>query len=312
MSIPEKDQKILWGKAAGRCSMPDCRNKVVLDASDEVQSKNILVGQNCHIVAEKENGPRGKSILTSEERNRYPNLILLCATHHIAIDQDPAVWPIERLHQVKADHEIWVENQLTDVPTDIGTQLYSDLVNTATDALMLVHWDWVSDHAVRLLLSEVFVDGVNIFWNKVKRTVWVGKSPELEAAISNMSERVGDYVNHFLSNAQLRENDDKPGEGFFVEDKSWKNQWRHDYDVYAQRAMKWQKQSTELLFNLALALNEYAEAVRKNLNPHYLVLEGSFVVTDSFGVLSEMRPAIYTPKQYIDVDFKSEALKKQG
>jgi hypothetical protein len=43
MSIPEKDLKILWGKAAGRCSMPDCREILVHEASEQVPSKNILI-----------------------------------------------------------------------------------------------------------------------------------------------------------------------------------------------------------------------------------------------------------------------------
>lgn len=180
MSIPEKDLKILWGKAAGRCSMPDCRKMLVHEASEQIPSKNILIGVNCHIVGEKEDGPRGKSILTPEERNRYPNLILLCGNHHTIIDQDPDNWPIEKLHQIKADHEIWVETQLTNITEDLATELYSDLVNTATESLLFNHWDWVSENAVRLLLSEEFVEGVDLFWHKVQRAIWPGKYPELE------------------------------------------------------------------------------------------------------------------------------------
>ena len=89
MAIQPKDQKILWAKSAGRCSMPECREKLVLEASEKVPSKNLLIGENCHIVAKSEDGPRGNSILTKEERNRYPNLILLCSNHHIVIDIDP-------------------------------------------------------------------------------------------------------------------------------------------------------------------------------------------------------------------------------
>ena len=172
MSIHDKDLKILWGKAAGRCSL--CKEKLVQEASKKVSSKKVLIGINCHIVAEEEGGPRGKSILTPEERNRYPNLILLCANHHIEIDQDPVKWPIEKLHQIKSDHEIWVDTQLTDVTADLATELYSDLVNRATDSLMLPYWDWVSDHAFRLLLSEQFVDGARGFWSKVQKTLWPG------------------------------------------------------------------------------------------------------------------------------------------
>ena len=83
MTINSKDIKILWAKAAGRCSMPDCRKILVTEASDDVPSKNTLIGENCHIIGEKDNSPRGESILSIEDRNRYPNLILLCRNHHL-------------------------------------------------------------------------------------------------------------------------------------------------------------------------------------------------------------------------------------
>lgn len=301
MSIPEKDLKILWGKAAGRCSMLKCRKVLVYEASEEVPSKNILLGQNCHIVAEKENGPRGKSVLTLAERNRYPNLILLCVNHHTQIDQDTTAWPVEKLHQIKSDHEIWVETQLTANSEDIATELYSDLVNTITEALLIPYWDWVSDHAVRLLLSEEFVYGVKFFWEKSQKTIWPQKYTDLETAIKNLCERAGKYIDHFLANAKLRHNEKEPGKGFFVEDKWWKIEWRNDYDIYAEKSNKWQKQTTSLLFNVVLALNEYADSVRKFLNPKYLIFQGKFVVNDSMGVLSEMRPSIFTPIEYIDI-----------
>lgn len=302
MSIPEKDLKILWGKAAGRCSMPDCRSVLVHEASKEVPSKNILLGENCHIVAENRNGPRGESILTLAERNRYPNIILLCANHHTQIDQDPTAWPLEKLHQIKSDHEIWVETQLTANSEDIATELYSEFVNTITEALLLPCWDWVSDHAVRLLLSEEFVYGVQVVWEKSLKTIWPQKYPDLENAIKNLCERTGKYIDHFLKNARLRDNKKEPGKGFYVEDKWWKTKWRDDYDIYAEKSDKWQKQTTSLLFNVVVALNEYADSVRKRLNPKYLIFQGKFVVNDSMGVMNEMRPLIFIPSAYIDID----------
>jgi len=134
-SIPEKDLKILWSKAGGRCSI--CKKKVVRETLEQILSERMPLGENCHIVADKKSGPRGESILTSQERNRYPNLILLCSDHHMVIDQDSINWSVEKLHQMKADHEIWVETQLTDITLDLATEIYSDLVNTATDALRL-------------------------------------------------------------------------------------------------------------------------------------------------------------------------------
>ncbi len=40
-----------------------------------------------------------------EERNRYENLILLCEEHHKVIDNQIATYPVQRLLQMKYDHE---------------------------------------------------------------------------------------------------------------------------------------------------------------------------------------------------------------
>jgi hypothetical protein len=290
-SILPKDLKILWGKAAGRCSI--CRKKLVHEASDEVPSKNILLGENCHIVAEKSDGPRGDSILSLDDRNRYPNLILLCRNDHTIIDQDDKSWPIEKLHQIKADHEIWVETQLTEVEEDYALELYSELINMITEQLMLTKWDYINDHAVRLLLYDEFVEGIDNIWFRIQKTIWPGKFPELEKAIKNLSDRSSEYVKHFLSNSILRDS------GFHTENKSWTQGWNPNYDEYSERAKQWQKKSTNLLFNLTIALNEYAESVRKYLKINYLIFEGKFLIIDSFGVISGGEPAIYEPKKYI-------------
>src|SRR5215831_10466281 len=82
MSITAKDLKVLWSRAAGRCSI--CR--IVLTHDSLHRSESYPVGEQAHIVAESENGPRGQSILLPEERDSYFNLILLCPTHHREID----------------------------------------------------------------------------------------------------------------------------------------------------------------------------------------------------------------------------------
>lgn len=148
MYVQTKDIKILWAKAAGRCSMPDCRKTLVAESSDAVPSKNTLIGENCHIVGEKETSPRGKSILTEDERNRYPNLILLCRNHHKIIDDDEKEWPVERLHLIKGEHEIWVETALTE-SKNTEEEWYSIVINKLTDELKLLHWELLTNSALQ-------------------------------------------------------------------------------------------------------------------------------------------------------------------
>ena len=304
MTFAEKDMKILWGKAAGRCSMPDCRKVLVHKASEGVASRNILVGHNCHIVGEKRSSPRGKSILSSAERKRYPNLILLCSVHHTQIDQDPLAWPIEKLHQIKSDHEMWVETQLTVNTDDPALKLYSELVNDITESFLLSYWDWLSDHAVRLLLSEEFVNGVRFAGERVFRMIWPKKYPEMEKAIINLAERSSQYVDCFISSARLRHNSKEPGKGFFVEDKLWTRQWTEDYNRLSTKSKRWQKQVTSLFFNMVVALNEYADSVRNHLNPRYFLFEGKFAINDYSGVISDGESTTYLPSKYRDVKMK--------
>ena len=47
MAISDKESKVLWGKAAGRCSMPDCRKELTLEK--ELANDIILFGEMCHI-----------------------------------------------------------------------------------------------------------------------------------------------------------------------------------------------------------------------------------------------------------------------
>lgn len=296
MAFQQKDLKILWGKAAGICSMPDCRKKLVADASEAVSSKAILLGENCHIVAESEGGPRGESDLCETDRNRYPNLILLCANHHTIIDQDPSSWSIEKLHQIKADHEIWVETQLTDINMSSSDELYSQLVNSATENLYLHNWEAISDHAIRGLLFNNFVEGAGRFSTVVFKTIWPGDIVDLELAIKNLAQRVDAYIKHFISLGYLR------NDNVWVEDKRWKKTWRKDFDLYAEMSKKWEQTAVNLLANIVVALNEFSNAVRATLNPDYFLLQGKFTLYDSIGVTNELQEIHYMPSEYIAIE----------
>src|SRR5690242_17204117 len=98
---------MLWGRAAGRCSK--CRMDLYEDETDT--DDPTLVGENCHIVAESEDGPRANPAIPIEQRNSYANLILLCRNDHKIVDAQVGEYTVERLQQLKADHEAWVRQQ---------------------------------------------------------------------------------------------------------------------------------------------------------------------------------------------------------
>ena len=297
MGVSAKDTKILWAKAAGRCSMPDCRAKVIEDGTRSPSGKDVLIGQTCHIVSPKPNGPRGASILAEKDRHRYPNLIVLCCNHHTRVDQDPGSWPIERLHQIKADHELWVENNLDLTQESKSSKAYAHLVDLATDRLSLSFWDDISDGAVAGMLPGHFVQGCNDFTTTVFRFVWPDEKPQLEAAIRNLAGRLGDFVHHFVSGAQRLPNDT------WREDKTWKRTIRSpdQYHRHVDAAKAWQRRSFDHLCNVVVALNEFAESVRTHLVSDYFITQGKFTVLDSMGLTNDLETVHYLPSQYTEV-----------
>jgi len=105
-----------------------------------------------------------------------------------------------------------------------------------------------------------------------------------------------------MSKAKLRPGKDEAHSGFWVEDKWWKRQWRNDYDKYADESKEWERKCLKLFFNIVVALNEYADKVRKHFKSNYFVYHGKFVINDAMGVMSEMIPTIYAPSEYFEIN----------
>jgi hypothetical protein len=293
MSISAKDIKILWSRALGRCSMGECRRRLLTEASDAVSSGVTVLGEHCHIVGEREASPRGVSTLSQTDRDRYPNLILLCAEHHKIIDDDPETWPVERLHQIKADHEIWVESLVPDALDDEIRSIYARLVNTATENLQLNSWPDVTAAAIVDRVDQRFIDGIYQFGIAVAGTIWPGRIVDLEEELKNLAQRATAYIDRYLARA-------RPENGSWTRDNRWKERWRDDYHEELARVHQWERDCVRLLFNLTAALNRFAEVVRRTLRPTYFLSSGKFYVVDMIGVLSHLQPKVYFVEVYQD------------
>jgi HNH endonuclease len=104
MAISDADYKILWGRAGGICSNPDCRADLTVLLKDR-QTYNV--GEMAHIIARKERGPRGRPGGGADD---YSNLILLCPTCHAKIDKAPeGTYTEDLLHKWKAEHEAEIQ-----------------------------------------------------------------------------------------------------------------------------------------------------------------------------------------------------------
>jgi hypothetical protein len=173
MAISQSNLKLLWGRAASRCAV--CRRELTQDKT--AANGAFVVGEQAHIVSKQVNGPRGDSILDPDERDSYANLILLCPTHHAVADGDPPGYPIEKLHELKFQHETWVQHTLSN--TESNQRLGDDLVCThivdlAVRLCRLEQWEeWTSD----ALFSEPrwdkeFPKQIEDFRHDVLKAVW--------------------------------------------------------------------------------------------------------------------------------------------
>lgn len=87
--------KILFALSGNRCAYPGCKSLLV--QPNESGHSFFVVGEIAHIHASSEGGPRGDAPNRPKEIDKPGNLLLLCPTHHVVIDKNPADHPTEVL-----------------------------------------------------------------------------------------------------------------------------------------------------------------------------------------------------------------------
>lgn len=111
MGISTKTRKSLWAKSGNRCAI--CRLELVQYEEGE---ENVIIGQECHIVSSKQDGPRGDQKLHCSDFDDFENLLLLCANDHKRIDTLTEVYAADKLVQLKKSYEDWVKSTLSADP----------------------------------------------------------------------------------------------------------------------------------------------------------------------------------------------------
>jgi hypothetical protein len=114
------DRKKLWARSGNICSFPDCDTELVPE-----KWANRVIGEEAHIKGERPTAPRYDPQQSPEERSSYENRILLCPTHHTEIDAGPETWTVERLLEMKANHEQQItRNRMFPILWDDIAKLY--------------------------------------------------------------------------------------------------------------------------------------------------------------------------------------------
>lgn len=272
----EKDIKILWGRAASRCSI--CRHELTSD--DGSTGSAYLIGEQAHIIGEKPKAPRGESPLDTDERNSYHNIILLCPNHHKEIDKNPVDWPVEKLHMIKDEHEQFVSENFA---SSIDPRAQADTLAIATqiDAvdkyckISAVHY-WGSNliSAVPRIERHLYDDFIQMQYASTA-AIWPQSllDSDLKKAFDNVAVKLNEMTHIFA--LHIKEQDE-----FLAADMYYKNNYPNpNYQEDAKEYQDWIDSLHNSVLETTKALNLFCDVVRDQINPLFYLNQGRAVLS---------------------------------
>lgn len=123
--IPQQVTYSLWGASAGVCEFRGCPEVLYLH---HITMEEGNFSQRAHIKAVSEKGPRYRELMPNEELNSFENLMLTCHKCHKLIDDNPEIYTVDVLKEMKREHEKIIYDLLR-VGRNQQTSMYKYFVN---------------------------------------------------------------------------------------------------------------------------------------------------------------------------------------
>lgn len=274
---------MLWGRAASRCSLPTCRIELVIDPIETDDPS--LVGEAAHIVGEKQGSARWDSALTDAQREKYANLILLCNVHHKLVDDHEKDFPIEKLRQLKSEHENWVRSSLTTFNAE--EQRTKELWATYVDEWVAkAHIEnWLEDNYPLLqptpAVDKSFFEDLKALRHWILSRVWPEGRDELRDSLKNFAIVLDDLVNLFEVHAK------EWGDGEALRTESFYNHERvseTDYYILENRFYYHVDLVHDLVYEATRAANFICDQVRRHLDRSFRIEEGVLLVREGMDI----------------------------
>jgi hypothetical protein len=288
MTIPLRSHKMLWGRAANRCSI--CKLELVVDSTET--DDEAVIGDECHIVAESQDGPRGDHPLSLEKRNKYGNLILLCKVHHKLIDDQPNTYTVDKLNSLKTEHEKWVQESLKtfDADKQHDDEIYASYIDEWEKRADLENWLGWSSHVISSGQPKLYKERDKTLqelriW--LLSRIWPKRYAKLEASFENFRLVLQDFQELFRKHAK------EWGDDWLDTEKFYKiPEWNPElYDKLAKKYDFHVALVEDLMLELTRAANYVCDNIRKCIFSSYRINEGV--------ILIESGP-------YIALDFKTQ------
>lgn len=264
---------------------------------DETETDDpSIIGEECHIVAREDDGPRGNSTLPEESRDLYDNLILLCNIHHKVIDDQVNTYSVEKLKEIKKDHEQWVKKSLDIDEKKMKDELiYSAYVDEWVKRADLDNWQaWTSwllgsgqprINSQRLKELEELNDWL---FSRIMPNTYL----DLENSLENFRRVLQDLINTFYTHSIEK------GE-FYETEKFYKiDHWDPDLNKKLHKEFMFHVDLVmDLTVELTRAANYVCDQVRRYLLPDFRLKEGLLVVTSG---------------PYMDLSFRTHKVRYTG
>jgi hypothetical protein len=272
MGISLKTHKVLWGRSASLCAIETCRKELSVDTFD--LENYFTIGDEAHIISEKENGPRSrfKYNFPIERIDDYENLILLCKNHHKEIDSDENYFTKEFVTKIKSKHEKWVQESLKqdsgNLKDDELLAEYVDEIEKMADFNNWQNWTFTLMPGFPKIKKQNFDNLVklNLY---LQGRIYPKKRSSLLKAINQFNE----VLECFLRTFEMYK-DDSDSEYYEIE------------QLYRRGVMSAEKQCLhelwleQLVIELTKASNFLCTEVRNSIFPAYRLKEGLLLMRD--------------------------------
>lgn len=296
MSISLKTHKMLWGRAANRCAI--CKIELAVDKT-EVDDES-LIGDECHIIARQDGGPRGNTEpLPSDNRDTYENLLLLCKNHHKQVDDQRIFFTADKLRQIKTEHENWVKSSLNgfDKTRQRDEEVYVSYVDDWEQKVCLDNWMvWTSELLSTLPhLSSPMKARLEEVPHWLLSRVWPRRYMSLEDSFVNFRLVLSDLLRVFLEHAEEISQRYEIVK-FYKGKDGWNDHYSRDLQAYRFHV----DLIHDLTFELTRSANYVCDQIRQCLMSNYRVSSGHLLLS-RISILDEIT---YCPQYDCDNSVK--------
>ncbi|MGH9857678.1 MAG: hypothetical protein ACRD4B_07540, partial [Acidobacteriota bacterium] len=217
---------------------------------------------------------------------------------HTTIDRDAEAYPIERLHQIKDQHELWVAETLSgsaDQKEIVNELIYSNLVDSASELCGFPNWEnWISlAFSEPPAFREELYYGIDKFGRIIAKAIWPNTIPELESALRTLALILPEARDKFFEHAVLDREKIIRGIKFYQIPEWNPELYKELGDQYDQ----WCEEYRSLMYEATKVANWVAEVVRREINPMFFAMQGKFMLIIPDGLGYSMHVPEFTPEE---------------